>query len=126
MRWCFRDDATRYAEQILARLATEEACVPSLWALEVANVLLVAERRRRLTPADSSRFVSLLQTLPIRVDTETARHAWSDVLPVGRSHQLSSYDASYLELAMRIGCPIATLDENIRRAAKPLGVELLR
>jgi predicted nucleic acid-binding protein len=126
MRWCFHDDASHYAEHVLQRLSTEEVCVPSLWALEVANVLLVAERRRRLTPADSSRFVSLLQTLPIRIDTETALHAWSDVLPVARSHQLSAYDAAYLELAMRTGCPIATLDENIRRAAKPLGVDLWR
>jgi predicted nucleic acid-binding protein len=126
MRWCFHDDATRYAEHVLQRLSTEEACAPSLWALEVANVLLVAERRRRLTPADSSRFVSLLQTLPIRVAAETALHVWSDVLPVARAHQLSAYDAAYLELAMRLGCPIATLDENIRHAAKPLGVPLLR
>jgi len=126
MRWCFHDDATRYAEQILHRLSTLEAWVPSLWALEVANVLLVGERRQRLTPADSSRFVSLLQTLPVRADAPTASHSWSDVLPVARSHQLSAYDASYLELAMRMGCPIATLDDKMRRAAKPLGIDLMR
>jgi predicted nucleic acid-binding protein len=124
MRWCFDDDATQYAKQILQRLSTEEAWAPALWPSEVANVLLVGERRRLLTPADSSRFVALLQTLPIRVDTTTAAHIWSDVLPVARSHQLSAYDAAYLELSMRLGCPIATLDGGVRRAAKPLGIEL--
>lgn len=126
MRWCFHDDATTYAEQILRHLSNAEAWVPSLWSLEVANVLLVGERRHRLTPADSSRFVSLLQTLPIQTDAETASRSWSDALPVARSHRLSAYDAAYLELAMRLGCPIATLDENLRRAAKPLGVGLMR
>jgi len=124
MRWCFHDDSTAYAEQILRRLSSSEAWVPSLWPLEVANVLLANERRRRLTPADSSRFVALLQTLPIRIDPDTSARSLSDVLPVARAHRLSAYDAAYMELAMRLGCPIATLDEDLRRAAKPLGIDL--
>jgi predicted nucleic acid-binding protein len=122
MCWCFDDDASKYAEGVLNHLRTSEASVPGLWSLEVANVLLVAERKHQITPADSSRFAALLQTLPIHMDPESPSRALGDILPVARAHQLSSYDAAYLELAMRLGAPIATLDANVRRAAKPLGV----
>ena len=125
MRWCFADDKSAYAQFILHQLTTCEAHVPSLWSLEVANVLLVAERRDQLTPADSTRFVALLGSLPIRLEPDSFSRSLGDILPIARAQHLSSYDAAYLELAMRLGYPIATLDERIKRAAKPVGVALM-
>ena len=123
--WCFEDEATPYADAILGRLETGEAVVPSLWPLEVANVLLVGERRKRLTEADTSRFVTLLRNLPIFVDEETSRRALDPVLTLARQQGLSSYDAAYLELAMREGCELATLDDRLRETAARVGVTVL-
>lgn len=125
MSWCFEDEADEYADSILYLLAEAEALVPSIWTLEVANVLLVAERKRRLTKADTVRFVKLLRELPILVDDETPDHVLSEVLSVGRDYGLSAYDAAYLELAMREGTALATRDNGLRQAAQQCGVELL-
>ena len=125
MSWFFEDEATPTSMAILDALRTSQALVPSLWPLEVANVLLVAERRGRTNEARSSRFVTLLNSLPIAVDPATADQALAATLHLGRQFGLSSYDASYLELAMREGCPLATLDEKLRSAAKKSGVPLM-
>lgn len=122
MRWCFEDECDAVAEAALDAMAESEAWVPSIWLLEVANVLLVAERRQRLRPADSARFVELLAGLPIVVD-ETGRDlAHGPVLELARRTGLSAYDASYLELAMRLGEPLATGDERLAAAAAANGV----
>ena len=125
MSWFFEDEATPTSLAILDVLRTSQALVPSLWPLEVANVLLVAERRGRTSEARSSRFVTLLNSLPIAVDPATADQALAATLHLGRQFGLSSYDASYLELAMREGCPLATLDDKLRCAAKKSGVPLI-
>ena len=122
MAWCFREEASSYAESVLQSLSAAEAVAPSLWPLEVANVLLVGERRHRITPADSSRFLALLGTLPITVDPETSRRALDSILSLARVHRLSSYDAAYLDAAMRHGLPLATLDDGLKKAAKSIGV----
>ncbi len=118
MAWCFEDEAGKYADAVLERLTVAEAMVPAIWPLEVGNVLLVAERKRRLDRADSARFVALLQQLPIVVEQEDARRALGDVMALARDLGLSTYDASYLNVALRHGLPIATLDRNLRKAAR--------
>jgi predicted nucleic acid-binding protein len=124
MVWGFDDEADPYAEALLDLMPTAQAYVPTLWPLEVANVLLVGERRKRITPADTSKFLSLLGSFPIVVDDETTARAWSETLSLARAQNLSVYDAAYLELAMRRGLPLATLDEKLKAAASAVGVSL--
>jgi predicted nucleic acid-binding protein len=123
MAWCFEDDATEATDGVLDRLRDEQAAVPAIWPLEIANVLLVAERRGRLSEAQGSRFVELLTQLPIEVDA--APHDLAGIVAAGRRHELSAYDASYLVLAERLGASLATLDQRLATAAKRAGVELL-
>ena len=123
MAWCFADEATPATEAVLDQFADDEAVVPAVWPLEVANVVLVAERRRRLTEAQASRFLDLLRQLPISVDD--ARTDLAAVVAAGRGHELSSYAASYLVLAERTGAPLATLDRRLADAATRAGVRLL-
>ena len=125
MAWCFDDEATPYTNSVRDALVDIRAVVPSLWPLEVANVLLVAERRNRLEKADTTRFLALLQALPIRVDQGTSQRALREILDLAREQELSSYDASYLELAIREGLPLATLDGRVKDAAARVGVPLL-
>lgn len=124
--WYLEDEANPHADSILLRVSQEGAAVPAIWPAEVANVLLVAERRRRLTPAEGLRIVGLLGRLPINVDVQTQSHVLASVFPLAREQHLSAYDASYLELAIRLGLPLATLDASLQRAAKALGVTLVR
>ena len=124
MAWCFEDECDDLADAVLDRLADGEAWVPSLWPLEVANVLVAAERRRRLTAADSARFVELLMGLPIVVDDRSHERALSQVLAAARQLGISVYDASYLELAMRLGATLATRDTQLSAAATTAGVTL--
>ncbi len=96
--------------------------VPSLWPLEVANALLMGERRKRTTEAKVARFLTLLRSLPVTTDDETGIRAWQESLHLARVHKLSVYDAAYLELAVRRGLPLATLDDPLKAAASAAGV----
>jgi predicted nucleic acid-binding protein len=125
MSWCFKDQANPYADSILAKLTEAVAYVPSVWSLEVVNVLLAAERKKCISEADSVHFISLLSQLPIVVEYESPEKAMKDLLGLARTQSLSSYNASYLDLAMRKGLPLATLDEKLRNAAKSTKVALL-
>jgi predicted nucleic acid-binding protein len=125
MAWCFEDECDELADAVLDGLAEGEASVPSLWPLEVANVLVAAERRRRLTAADSARFVELLMSLPIVVDDRSHERAFAQVMSTARQLGISVYDASYLELAMRLGSALATRDSQLRAAAATAGVPLV-
>ena len=125
MSWCFNDETNRYADAVLDKLSESEAIVPSVWSLEVVNVLLVAERRKRLKQVDSVRFITLLSQLPIAVEHEAPAQMMKDLLALGRASNLSSYDASYLDLAMRKDCPIATLDKKLMEAAQKVDVKIL-
>ena len=122
MSWAFEDETNSYADAILGKLSDSSAIVPSIWPLEVVNVLLVAERGKRLKQADSVRFIALLSQLPIFVEQEWPDYRMEELLAVGRANNLSSYDASYLYMAMRKGLPIATLDQKLIAAAQ--GVEI--
>jgi len=126
MSWCFKDETSKYTDAMLDYLEQATAYVPAIWPLEVSNVLLVAERRKRLSQSDSSRFISLLLELPIIVEPESPERMLSEILALAREYKLSSYDASYLDLAMRKGLPIATTDKNIITAAKRSSVPILK
>lgn len=122
MAWFFRDETNAYAESVEDALAHDEAVVPALWPLEVANTLVVGERRKRCTEAQATTWLNYLRALPIVVDDETAAQAWGDTLSLARAHQLSAYDAAYLELALRRSLPLATLDDRLKDAAAAVGV----
>lgn len=129
MRWLFGDGSAEdldYASRILGLLeeSDSEACAPSLWPLEVANVIARAEERELLAEARSSEFIGLLNAMAIRIDGGTARHALEDTLYLARRFGLSAYDASYLELALREGLPLATLDTDLRAAVQTTGAAL--
>ena len=122
--WCY--EGTKLAESVLESLSKgAEALVPSLWPLEVANVLLVSERRGRITIAQVTALLRRIARLPISVIPVGAEQAFEQLLPLARQQRLTHYDAAYLELALRQGLPIATLDAEIRQAANVTGVPLL-
>jgi predicted nucleic acid-binding protein len=122
LAWFFEDETDAYAESIEDALARAKAYVPAIWWLEVANAVLVGERRGRTTEAKATAFLSLLQRLPIVADEETIARAWHETLISARAHGLSVYDASYLEVALRRGLPLATLDDKLKTAATAVGV----
>ena len=122
--WCFPDEQDEYSQSVLDALASGPAFVPYLWHLEVANTLLVGERRKRSTRANTVAWLGFLASLPIAVDEETKAHAFGTTLNLAREHHLSAYDAAYLELAMRRGLPLATLDDKLKAAAQAVGVIL--
>jgi predicted nucleic acid-binding protein len=125
LAWCFADEATPAADALLDRLADEEAAAPALWRLEVANALTMAERRGQLSVAGLTRSVSLLQRLAVAIDPEGPDRAFRELLDLARSEGLTVYDAAYLELALRLGLPLASKDARLRKAAAGLGLALL-
>src|SRR5437879_3762258 len=106
LAWCFADEKDAYADAIAALLPNLGVVVPALWHLEVANALLMGERRGRSTQADTVNWTGFLGTLPFTIDGETMARAWGDTLNLARAQNLSAYDASYLELALRRGLPL--------------------
>lgn len=125
LAWCFGDESSPAADLALGRLATEEAFVPSIWPLEVANGLRTAGRRGRLDMADLPRMRDLLVALPIRVETIDLAAALGEVSDLARSLELTAYDAAYLALAAKRGLALATIDENLKRACRTAGVKLV-
>lgn len=123
--WCFADEATDATNALLTSLQTDgEALVPAHWPAEVANALLVAVRRGRISPQDAQQFLEDLDILPIRIDMATQKLVRLQILPLAEKHGLTIYDAAYLELAVRQAAPLATLDADLRKAARALGVPL--
>jgi predicted nucleic acid-binding protein len=125
MAWLFHDEATPKTAALLTRLATETALVPAWWFIEITNVLAMAERKGRMTPIQSDAFVADLGKLGIERDDEAPNRAFTHLLALCRTHHLTSYDAIYLDLAVRRNLPLATLDDDLRKSAKKLGVRLL-
>ncbi len=124
--WCFESQKTAYTEAVFDCLAAgDEALVPAVWPLEIVNSLVVAERQKGISSAQLETFVRDLKDLPLEVDYEGVERVYSSILRISRQLQLSSYDAAYLDLALFEGLPLATLDRNLRFAAKRSGVELL-
>jgi predicted nucleic acid-binding protein len=129
MRWFFGDGKraeVAFAARVLEALKTDSAIVPATWGLEVANVIARAEARGLVTEARSGEFLELLEGVSIEVDPATFTHARAGTLQLARRHKLSAYDASYLELALRRGLPLATLDRDLQKAARKAGVKRLR
>jgi predicted nucleic acid-binding protein len=121
LAWVLDDETDTYADSILSSLSGSSILVPSHWALEVTNALLMAERRRRTTPADTSRAVALLGALPIEIDHRTGEVAPVSTLSIARSYALTVYDAAYLELCVREGLPLATIDTRLASAIVSAG-----
>ena len=120
--WAFDDEDHPDASLAFDRMRAEEGVVPCLWWFEVRNILILKERRRRITEADTASFLLNVSLLRLRVDRSPDENA---VLRLARAHRLSVYDAAYLELAQREGLPLATLDADLRRAAAREGVALI-
>jgi predicted nucleic acid-binding protein len=124
--WVFADEASPAADALLDQLVQgERAWVPALWQLELGNVLLGAQRRSRIDQAGIEAFLSRLALYEIAVDDQTMERAWQKTLDLAMQHGLSTYDASYLELALRRGLPLATLDRQLVAAARASGVRVL-
>jgi len=125
LSWCFEDEASAETDRLFERVRDEGAVVPALWHLELANVLLQAEKRGRIAAGDVATRLELISALPIATDHEATRRAWREILTLARAEGLTSYDAAYLELALRRGLPLLTRDAPLREAAKRSGVAVL-
>jgi predicted nucleic acid-binding protein len=124
LTWCFPDEATPATDGLLERVR-DEGAVPDMWRLEVSNVVLVARRNDRLDAAQAAAFFALLAALPIRPDLEAGARAFEAIFTLGVEERLTSYDAAYLELALRRGLPLATKDKDLARACRRRRVPLL-
>lgn len=111
-----------YAEEVLKSMLNNEAYVPNLWHLEATNVLLSAKKRSEIDAGEIEIFISQLENLPVHTDSFTSKQAFNRTLALADAYKLSSYDAAYLELAIREGLPIATLDKDLRKAVKKAGI----
>jgi predicted nucleic acid-binding protein len=126
LAWCFPDEASEYADGVLVALKGQAVIVPAVWAIEITNALLVGERRKRVKPPDVRRFVELLGGLTIIERPQTVAAAVSNVLPLAREYGLSAYDAAYLDVAVRQGAPLATLDSALQKAGRAAGIEIFK
>ena len=125
MAWCFEDETTPYTEAVLRRVREESALAPAVWPLELVNTLLVGERNGRHSAEHSMAFMRLISELPIRIESVELAEAFNPVAALGREHQLSSYDASYVWLATKEGLSLATLNQRVRQACERIGVSLV-
>ena len=126
LAWCFSDERTPESAALLDYVSVNGAKVPQIWPLEVANALIVGQLRNRITEADASEQLENFSHLPIAIDDMTASMAWTGILSLARQHRLTTYDASYIELALRSQHPLATRDTAMIAAAKKLNVEILQ
>ncbi len=127
MRWFFGDgkpDELHYAKNVLETMRNASAIVPAIWGLEVSNVIAKAESKGLVTEARSAVFLETLKELDIEADFQTHLRSLDDILNLARRYGLSSYDASYLELALRKNFPLATLDEDLIKSAEKAGIKI--
>lgn len=125
MAWCFEDESSPASEAMLDRLRAEGALVPALWSVEVANALLIGQRRQRLNAVGLAAFLRLVETLPVSVDNSAPMDVLRRVRGLAQEQSLTVYDASFLELAIRRGLPLASRDRRLATAAERAGVDLL-
>ena len=123
--WCLVDEDNDHANAVLNLMPNAEAFVPEIWSLEIANTLLVAERRKRMTVEQTQEAIDFLQSLLITIDSLTSSQALGTTLRLGREQGLASYDAAYLELALRLDLPLATIDNPLIKAALSCQAKLL-
>ena len=124
MAWCFEDEGNEYTNSVLENLKDTKATVPTIWPLEVANVLLLAKKNKRITEVQSASFIDALSGLPITVDQSTTSRAMHSIFVLASQTDLTIYDAAYLELAIREKIPLLTLDKGLIKAAKKLAIPL--
>jgi predicted nucleic acid-binding protein len=121
----FGEEATTATRAALRRLDKEMGVVPGLWSIEVVNTIGIAERKGRITAGESEKFLARWAGLNLDVDSQAPGRAFSHILPLCRTYRLTSYDAVYIELALRRGLPLATLDQAMNAAARMLGNDTL-
>lgn len=124
MAWLFPHEATQATERLRESLTETRAFVPSLWPVEVGNVLLTATRRGRIRTDEWPQIRAHLQALPIEIDPVSTSRTWDTSLELARVHGLSVYDAMYLELAIRLRIPLVTLDRALRSAGQAVGIDV--
>jgi predicted nucleic acid-binding protein len=120
--WALADESSPLAEIAANRLKSEIALVPHIWWYEIRNLLVISERRQRITAADSAQYLKLLSAYPIQVESIEDEDA---IFRCARQYRLSFYDAAYLAVALRNHLPLATLDKALQAAALAAGVALL-
>ena len=125
LSWVFDEEETERSREVLQRILDDVAVVPSVWPLEVANAVLIGLRHGRFTEEDAASFVDAMSAFDVDVDEQAHRVAFAALVPLARKHQLTSYDAAYIELAVRRDAPLATFDADLARAARAAGVQLL-
>lgn len=126
MAWCFDEEATPYTEELLDWCAAGTTIhVASIWPMEVTNVLINAQRKGRVTEKRIEEFLEVLFRLPIHIGPVLMKRAVYDIRKLAQAHRLTSYDAAYLELALREGLPLASLDDDLKKAALASGVKLV-
>lgn len=125
LSWCFEEEGTPETNTLLELLKTKTAEAPALWLLEVMNILVLAERRGRISEIELFDYRARVGKLPVDIDPETHTRAVREIFQLARTHQLTTYDAAYLELALRRGLPLATQDQALRAQAQALGIAVL-
>ena len=123
--WVLTDEASAEADKLLEQVVVQGAIAPSILSFEIMNVLIQAEKRGLITSAQVSAQLSLVGNLPLDIVSDPSSASFSAIVPVAQAHSLTSYDAAYLELAMREGLPLATTDKALRRAASKVGLAVL-
>lgn len=121
--WLLVDEVTPYTESVQTSLTSTKALVPGIWPSEIANVLFISLRRKRCSAEDIAIWSNMLCQLPIEMESTSREMMLNDVLPLSLKYQLTAYDASYLELALRLRLPIATLDKSLIATAAVLGID---
>jgi predicted nucleic acid-binding protein len=124
MAWCFEDESTDYTDNTLENFHDLTAIVPTIWPLEVANVLLLAKKNKRITEIQAAGFIDALSALSIVIDQSTTSKVMNSIFRLANQTNLTIYDAAYLELAIRENMPLATLDKDLIKAAKKLDIPL--
>jgi predicted nucleic acid-binding protein len=125
MTWLFADEKREDCDALQQELAgASKAIVPEHWAVEVANAMVIGERRKRIVSTSLQPFIDVIDSLQIENDKASRRKIFSETLALARQHGLTAYDAAYLELALRLGIPLASLDSSLRKVAQSLGVEV--
>ena len=125
LAWFFADERAPETQALLLRLDTDRAVAPAIWPSEMANAFLMAERRKRISAADIAQYLSDLAVLPVRIERALAPDDMAAVIDLARRHTLSTYDASYLDIALRLKLPLATRDAGLAAAAAALGLKKL-
>lgn len=118
LAWCFEDEADAYADAVLDSLRRRKPIAPGLWALEVANALLASQRRGRIRAADRLARLAFLADLDVNLENTPTPAVFGEISRLADAHDLSVYDAAYLELAIRRSQPLATQDQRLRAAAR--------